>query len=177
MSCLASAGARSELGQDIRDVGLVERREREALPAEVVQRRADVDERRPVDDEESVVEPVRHPDRERVAVLRVEPLLVARLGVLLPQLAALGRLDARQQRRKRGKCLSTAESIAIPCSVNAYGMYFRCCPCRLFKVTICDLKLVPTFKVTICDLKSETSSLVNWNIKRSGKRSMFRFTA
>ena len=73
--------------------------------------------------------------------------------------------------------LSTAESIAIPCSVNAYGMYFRCCPCLLFKVTICDLKLVFAFKVTICDLKSGTSSLVNWNMNRSGKRSMLRFTA
>ena len=37
------------------------------------------------------------------------PFLVARLGVLLPQLAALGRLDARQQRRKRGKCTAHSD--------------------------------------------------------------------
>ena len=39
--------------------------------------------------------------------------------------------------------LRTADNMAIPCSVKTYGIYFRCCPCRLFKVTICDLKLEP----------------------------------
>ena len=34
--------------------------------------------------------------------------------------------------------LSTLDSMATPCSVNAKGKYFECCP--LFKVTICDLK-------------------------------------
>ena len=64
----------SNLCKDVGDVGLVERREREALLAEVVQRRADVDQGRLVDDKKTVVEAVRHPDRKRAAVLRIEPL-------------------------------------------------------------------------------------------------------
>ena len=46
-----------------------------------------------------------------------------------------------------------------------------------FKVTFCDLKSVPALEVTNCDLKFVTSSLVNWNMNRSGKRSMLRLTA
>lgn len=53
-------------------------------------------------------------------------------------------------------------SIATPNSVNAYGIYFKCVPCSIFKVTNCDLK---------------HSSFVNWNKKSSGKRSILRFTA
>ena len=66
----------SNLCKDVGDVGLVERREREALLAKVVQRRADVDQCRPVDDKKTVVKLVGDLDHERAAVLRVEPLNV-----------------------------------------------------------------------------------------------------
>ena len=31
--------------------------------------------------------------------------------------------------------------------------------------------------ITVCDFKFSTSTLLNWNMKRSGKRFLFRFTA
>ena len=53
-----------ELRQNVGYVRLVERGESEALLPEVVERRSDMDERRSVDDEESVVELRRFPDCE-----------------------------------------------------------------------------------------------------------------
>ncbi len=43
------------------------------------------------------------------------------------------------------------ESIATPCSVNAQGKYFECCP--LFKVTNCDLKAFSSLPPDLCLLQ------------------------
>ena len=59
--------------------------------------------------------------------------------------------------------LSTAESIAIPCSVKTYGRYL--------------LPPLPSFEVTNCDLKESYSSFFSWNLKFSGNLSIFLFTA
>ena len=85
---------------------------------------------------------------------------------------------------------NTDANMIMPCSVKAYGRYRL--PPQL-EVTICDLKFEgfsmlfrgafrtskssSALEVTICDLKFPVSSLVNWNMNRSGKRSMLRFTA
>ena len=93
----------SDLRQDVRDVRLVERREGEALLAEVVERRA----------------------------MRTNFFI---------------------------------------CSNASYI-------CLLFKVTICGLSgELALLDVAICDLQSSSSSLVNWNMKLSGKRLILRFT-
>ena len=60
------------LRQNVRDVGLVERSEREAALSEEIERCPNMDENRFVDDEEPIVELVRLLDRERVAMLRIE---------------------------------------------------------------------------------------------------------
>jgi hypothetical protein len=57
--------------------------------------------------------------------------------------------------------LRTLESMATPCSVNAYGRVLR----------------PPQIDVTICDFKLANSSLVSWNMKSSGNLSTLRFTA
>ena len=54
---------RLDLGNDVGDVGLVERREREALLTEMVQGRANMNQRRAVDYQEAVMELVGHLDR------------------------------------------------------------------------------------------------------------------
>ena len=59
---------------------------------------------------------------------------------------------------------STLESMATPCSVKAWGRYFRCRP-------------RPLSNVTICDLKAADSSGVSSNMKSAGNRSSFRLTA
>lgn len=64
--------AASDLRQNVRNVGLVQRREGEAPLAEVVQRRPDVDQDGSVENQEPVVEPVRGLHGERIAELRVE---------------------------------------------------------------------------------------------------------
>ena len=56
--------------------------------------------------------------------------------------------------------LSTVANIYIPCSVNTYGIFL----------------IPPQLEVTNCDFKFSSSSFVNWNIKSSGNRSIFRFT-
>ena len=58
-----------DFGDDVGNVGLVERRKCEALLAEMVQGSADMNQRRAVDYQEAVVELVGHLDCERVAVL------------------------------------------------------------------------------------------------------------
>lgn len=57
---------------------------------------------------------------------------------------------------------NTLESIATPCSVNAYGRYRR--PPR------------PMFEIANCDLKDSVSSLVRRNMKSSGNRFLLRET-
>lgn len=49
------------------------------------------------------------------------------------------------------------ESIAKPCSVNAYGRYLVCSP-------------LPFFMIPFWNLKSSHSSAVSWNIKSGGNR-------
>ena len=58
----------------------------------------------------------------------------------------------------------TLESMATPCSVNAYGRYLRCDP-------------RPLSKITICDLKDTASCMCSRNMKSAGKRSRLRLTA
>jgi len=55
---------------------------------------------------------------------------------------------------------STPESMASPCSVNAFG----------------NLRVPPQLDVTICDFKLSNSSWVIWNMKSGGNRLAFRFT-
>ena len=55
---------------------------------------------------------------------------------------------------------NTLESIAIPCSVKAKGIYRK----------------PPLFEVTICDLKLLNSISVNSNIKSSGNLFTLRLT-
>src|SRR5688572_1142696 len=55
----------------------------------------------------------------------------------------------------------TEESMAIPCSVKAKGIF----------------RTPPQLEVTICDFKFSISFLVNWNIKSAGNLSGFLFTA
>lgn len=52
---------------------------------------------------------------------------------------------------------------SAPCSVNAWGRYFRCFP-------------RPGFEVAIRDLKNPTSAGLSSNMKSLGKRSMFQPT-
>ena len=61
--------------------------------------------------------------------------------------------------------LRTADNIAIPCSIKTYGKYLR------------PPLFVSFFEVTNCDLKDSNSSLLSWNLKLSGKRAIFLFTA
>src|SRR5437867_1696895 len=56
-------------------------------------------------------------------------------------------------------------AINAPCSVNAYGAYFRCVPRPVFKIAFCDLK------------RTSHSSWLRRNIKSSGKRARFFVTA
>ncbi len=63
----------SNLRENVRNVGLVESRECETPLSEVVERRPYVDQDRPVDDEEAVVELVGNLDDKRIRVLGVEP--------------------------------------------------------------------------------------------------------
>ena len=99
----------SYLCDDVRDVGPVEGRESEALLAEVVQRCANMDQRHAVDYQEAVVEPVGDLDRQRVAVLRVEPRFTVACG------SACGRMTRpclqdgccmRQEDSPRNRCWS-----------------------------------------------------------------------
>lgn len=59
--------------------------------------------------------------------------------------------------------LITEESIATPCSVNAYGRVRR--PPRL------------PFAIAICKSKPSASAWVNWNIKSAGNLDLLRRTA
>ncbi len=56
---------------------------------------------------------------------------------------------------------NTADSIATPCSVKTYGLEVEC---------------FSTLNRSQFATNSSFSSFVNWNRKRSGNRSMFRFT-
>jgi hypothetical protein len=60
--------------------------------------------------------------------------------------------------------LSTLDSMATPCSVNAYGRVRRPPWPR-------------ELEVTMCDLKSASSAAVSRNMKSAGKRARFRRTA
>ena len=50
---------------------------------------------------------------------------------MMPMLTSTARGDRR-----------TLDSMAMPCSVNAYGKYFTLCP--RFKITFCDLEALTT---------------------------------
>ena len=126
-----------------------------------------MDERCFVDDEKTVVELVGHLDRERVAVLRVEPRHIDIVKQSVPRV--LHHENRHALTLLRDERQNAIRKIRVDDDKLA--------PRLLFKVTICDLKLVSIFEATICDLKSASSSLVNWNMKRSGKRSKLRLTA
>ena len=55
----------------------------------------------------------------------------------------------------------TVDNIATPCSVKTLG----------------SLRVPPQLDVPKWNFKFENSSLVSWNIKSEGKRSLFRVTA
>ena len=65
-----------QLGDKLRDAERIESRDREALLAEAVERRADVNERLAVNHQKAVVEKLSFLHGERIRVLRVELLNV-----------------------------------------------------------------------------------------------------
>ena len=67
------------------------------------------------------------------------------------------------------------------CDFKFSSSSFKVANCDLGKssleVAFCDFKISSSaFKVANCDLESSASSLVSWNIKSAGKRSMLRLT-